>query len=62
MNNMMEAPRVVGLTRIIPGYQLGYGTFFFEAIFLEKIPEGVGLRMCMLEFQNHDPDPQHTPE
>ena len=18
--------------------------------------------MCMLEFQNHDPDPQHTPE
>ena len=35
---------------------------FFWNNFQGIIFEGVGIRLCMLEFENHDPARQDTPE
>ena len=51
-------------SKIIPGYQLGYGwlwNIFFGISFKEYFFQGVGIRFCMLEFENHDPPPLRYP-
>ena len=35
---------------------------FFGIIFNQYFFQGVGIRLCMLEYENHDPPRQDTPE